>query len=102
MERANIRFTTQAFVHGSPADQLSLVSSVDALAHDLNLWMSSNRLCLNSAKTQLIWFWTRQQLLKLDLPLLTDKFPLLLTLPVFEIWVSPSTPPLPSPSTSRI
>src|SRR6218665_3172285 len=34
--------------------------------NDLNSWMSSNRLFLNSAKTQLIWFGTPQQLLKLD------------------------------------
>src|SRR6218665_968968 len=66
----------QAFVHGSPINQLALVSSVDALTHDLHSWISSNRLCLNSAKTQLIWFGTRQQqLLKLDFPLLTNRFP---------------------------
>jgi len=29
----------QAFVHGSPANQLSVVSSVDAHSHDLQLWM---------------------------------------------------------------
>jgi len=33
------------------------------------------RLCLNSAMTQLIWFGMRQQLLKLDFPLLTNRFP---------------------------
>src|SRR6218665_2561908 len=37
-------------------------------------WMSSNRLSLNSAKTQLIWFGTPQQLLKLDHALLSDRF----------------------------
>ena len=37
--------------------------------------MSTNRLCLNTAKTQLIWFGTRQQLAKLDFLLLTEKFP---------------------------
>src|SRR6218665_2299993 len=37
--------------------------------------MSSNRLSLNSAKTQLIWFGTPQQLLKLDHALLSDRFP---------------------------
>src|SRR6218665_3168238 len=37
--------------------------------------MSSNRLTLNSAKTQLIWFGTPQQLLKLDHALLSDRFP---------------------------
>jgi hypothetical protein len=62
-------------VHGSPADQLSLVCSVDALANELHSWMSSNRLCLNSTKTQLIWLGTKQQLRKLNFSLLTDKFP---------------------------
>ena len=37
--------------------------------------MSSNRLCLNSTKTQLIWLGTQQQLHKLNFSLLTDKFP---------------------------
>src|SRR6218665_2156704 len=37
-------------------------------------WMSSNRLSLNSAKTQLIWLGTPQQLLKLDHALLFDRF----------------------------
>jgi len=39
------------------------------------LWMSSNRLSLNSSKTQLIWFGTPQQLLKLDFLLLSERFP---------------------------
>src|SRR6218665_3174513 len=37
--------------------------------------MSSNRLSLNPNKTQFIWFGTPQQLSKLDLPLLTERFP---------------------------
>src|ERR1043165_2572369 len=37
--------------------------------------MSANRLNLNSSKTQLIWFGTKQQLLKLDLPLLKSMYP---------------------------
>jgi len=52
-----------------------LVSSVDALTRELHSWMSFNRLCLNSVKTQLIWLGTRQQLLKLDLQLLVNRFP---------------------------
>jgi len=65
----------QAFVHGPSSDQLSLVCSIDFLVSDLHHWMSTNRLCLNAMKTQLIWFGTRQQLAKLDFPLLTEKFP---------------------------
>src|ERR1700733_13129708 len=37
--------------------------------------MSSNRLSLNSSKTQLIWLGTPQQLQKLDYSLLSDNFP---------------------------
>src|SRR6218665_1332303 len=39
--------------------------------------MSSNRLRLNSAKTQFIWLGTRQQLARLDMTALSDAFPLL-------------------------
>src|SRR5678815_4675834 len=46
-----------------------------AISHDLHLWMSSNRLSLNSSKTQLIWFGTPQQLQKLDFLLLAENFP---------------------------
>ena len=65
----------QAYVHGSPSAQLVLAGRIDALSHDLHLWMSSNRLSLNSSKTQLIWFGTPQQLQKLDLLLLAENFP---------------------------
>src|SRR6218665_3576959 len=65
----------QAFLHVSSTNQLALVYSIDALTRDLHSWMSPNRLCVNSAKTQLLWFGTRQQLLKLDFPLLTNRFP---------------------------
>src|SRR6218665_961694 len=40
-------------------------------------WMSSNRLRLNSAKTQFIWLGTRQQLARLDMAALSDAFPIL-------------------------
>src|SRR6218665_2238412 len=65
----------QAYVHGPPSSQLLLASKIELLSYDLNFWMSSNRLSLNSAKTQLIWFGTTQQLLKLDHALLSDRFP---------------------------
>ena len=51
----------QAFVHGSPINQLALVSSIDVVTHDLHSLMASSRLCLNSAETQLIWFGKREQ-----------------------------------------
>jgi hypothetical protein len=65
----------QALVHGSPSAQLSLTGRIDAISRDLHLWMSSNRLTLNPNKTQFIWFGTRQQLSKLDFPLLAEKYP---------------------------
>ena len=37
--------------------------------------MSSNRLSLNSSKTQLIWLGTPQQLMKIDISLLSKNFP---------------------------
>src|SRR6218665_2106073 len=58
-----------------PSSQLLLASKIVLLSNDLNSWMSLNRLSLNSAKTQLIWFGTPQQLLKLDHALLSDRFP---------------------------
>src|SRR6218665_699781 len=65
----------QAHVHGPSSSQLLLASKIELLSNDLNSWMSSNRLSLNSAKTQLIWFGTPQQFLKLDHALLSDRFP---------------------------
>src|SRR6188768_4055285 len=65
----------QAFVHGPQSAQLVLTGRTEALSQDLHLWMSSNRLSLNSSKTQLIWFGTPQQLKKLDYALLSERFP---------------------------
>src|ERR1043165_9050796 len=65
----------QAYVHGSPSAQLSLIARIDALSQDLQAWMSSNRLSLNATKTKLIWFGTRQQLAKIDYSLLDESFP---------------------------
>ena len=67
----------QAFVHGPPSSQLSLVKNIQSFSNHLHSWMSSNRLSLNSSKTQFIWLGTPQQLQKLDFVLLSEKFPLL-------------------------
>src|ERR1700733_12527612 len=67
---------TQAFVRGSPAKQFALCQSIERLSQDLDRWMSSNRLSLNASKMQLIWFSTRQQLLKLDYVEIAERFPL--------------------------
>src|SRR6218665_2914596 len=66
------QFSTQTFLMTTTKITLQ---AIDALSQDLHLWMSSNRLALNTNKTQFIWFGTPQQLSKLDLPLLTERFP---------------------------
>ena len=65
----------QAYVHGPSSAQLTLCGRIQVLSNHLHAWMSSNRLALNSSKTQLIWFGTPQQLQKLDFPLLAENFP---------------------------
>jgi len=50
----------QAYVHGPPSPQLLLASKIDDLSHELHICMPSNKLSLNSSKTQLIWFDTTQ------------------------------------------
>src|SRR6218665_940918 len=57
----------QAYVHGLSSYQLLHARKIIVqLSKELNIWMSSNRLTPNLFKTQLIWFGTPQQLLKLD------------------------------------
>src|SRR6218665_271823 len=53
----------------------SLLLAALMLSLDLHLRMSSNLLSLNPNKTHFIWFGTPQQLSKLNLPLLTERFP---------------------------
>ena len=64
----------QAYVQGPPSAQLVLAGSIKKLAFVLQLCMTSNRLSLNSSKTQFIWFGTPQQFQKLDFSLLSDNF----------------------------
>src|SRR6218665_907269 len=49
----------QALIHGLPSDQIHLVERISRFSLDLHFWMKTNRLNLNSSKTQLIWFGTR-------------------------------------------
>jgi hypothetical protein len=48
---------------------------MDHAADALKIWLSSNRLRFNNAKTQYIWLGTQQQLSKLDLTSLANDFP---------------------------
>src|SRR6218665_814300 len=50
---------------------------MSSIMRAIETWMSSNRLRLNSAKTQFIWLGTRQQLARLDMAALSDAFSLL-------------------------
>src|SRR6218665_2700612 len=76
-------------VHGPPSSQLLLARKISLLSNHLNSWMSSNSVSLNSAKTQLIWFGTPQQLLKLDHAFcFLTVFPTLPFILLFVTWVS--------------
>src|SRR6218665_3893799 len=65
----------QSLIQGLPSDQIHLVKRISCVSLDLHFWMKTNRLNLNPSKTQLIWFGTRQQLLKLDHKLIASTFP---------------------------
>ena len=66
---------TQCFHHCGPAQAAGAVRRIISATRALSHWMSSNRLKLNPLKTQYIWFGTRVQLSKLDLPALSAEFP---------------------------
>src|SRR5678816_575951 len=66
---------TQAFAHGPASTAASLVVRVLEATTTLDLWMSSNRLRLNSDKTQFIWLGGRAQLAKVDMEFLRATFP---------------------------
>src|SRR6218665_634922 len=52
----------QAYLHCSASDAIATTQVLTFIMGALEAWMSSNRLRLNSAKTQFIWLGTRQQL----------------------------------------
>src|ERR1700733_192264 len=49
-------------------DAIAATHNMSFIMGAFESWMSSNRLRLNFAKTQLIWLGTRQQLDRLDMP----------------------------------
>src|SRR6218665_55137 len=65
----------QSLIHGLPSDQIHFVERITRVSLDLHFWMKTNRLNLNPSKSQLIWFGTQQQLLKLDHKLIASTFP---------------------------
>ena len=69
---------TQVYISAAAADVQSTIQRFTQCVEDINTWMGRNRLKMNSDKTQVIWFGTRQQLAKVtvqDLQLLTDRIP---------------------------
>src|ERR1700735_3773611 len=52
----------QADLHCSASNAIAATHEMSLIMGALESWMSSNRLRLNSSKTQLIWLGTRQQL----------------------------------------
>ena len=66
----------QSYAHCRPSEAGETVRLMVSAADALTTWLSSNRLRLNSSKTQYIWLGTRQQLAKLDLVSLANEFPL--------------------------
>ena len=68
---------TQLYGHCSPANSFELASWVLRAIDSIHEWMSSNRLSLNTGKTQFIWLGTKYSLAKRE----TDRlFSLLLSL----------------------
>ena len=61
----------QLYVYNKASGADSLVSRVTACIADIDLWMFSNRLKLNSDKTQFIWLGTWQQLQKITIDSIT-------------------------------
>src|ERR1043165_8729640 len=65
----------QAYRHCPASDAVITVRAMSLAMEALGTWMSSNRLRLNSSKTQFIWLGTRQQLAKLDMAAIATAFP---------------------------
>jgi len=60
----------QTYISCAASDQSTATSRLLTCVSDFDRWMSSNRLKLNTGKTEFIWLGTRQQLAKLSvLPL---------------------------------
>jgi len=65
----------QAFLHCPASAAITEARAMNRAMEALEAWMSSNRLRLNSSKTQFIWLGKRQQLAKIDLEALAQEFP---------------------------
>ena len=66
---------TQLYGHCSPSNSFELASRVIRAIDSIHEWMSSNRLSLNTGKTQFIWLGTKHSLAKRDTDWLTSLLP---------------------------
>ena len=57
---------TQLYGHCPPSNSFELASRVLRAIDSIHEWMSSNRLSLNTGKTQFIWLGTKHSLAKRD------------------------------------
>jgi len=56
----------QTYVSCNAVDQQAAISQLLSCVEDIDVWMSRNRLKLNTDKTEFIWLGTRQQLRKIS------------------------------------
>ena len=66
---------TQLYGHCSPSNSFELASQVLRATDSIHEWMSSNRLSLNTGKTQFIWLGTKHSLAKRDTDRLSSLLP---------------------------
>ena len=66
---------TQLYGHCSPSNSVELASRVLRAIDSIHEWMSSNRLSLNTSKTQFIWLGTKHSLAKRDTDRLSSLHP---------------------------
>ena len=66
---------TQLYGHCSPSNSFELASRVLRAIDSIHEWMSSNRLSLNTGKTQFIWLGTKHSLAKRDTDRLSSLLP---------------------------
>ena len=57
----------QIYVFDKAAEAVGMINKVTSCIEEIDRWMSSNRLKLNSEKTQFIWLGSRQQLSKVGI-----------------------------------
>ena len=62
------------YMHCVSSKAVSTIRAMGQALTALEMWMASNRLCLNPSRTKFIWLGTQQQLPKLDLTDISSQF----------------------------